>query len=115
MRKKKTAADATKTMRVWHRQPRGSPRKTQARGEPGSFSDRDLQRYRLRLRPLGRTAMRNRDLKGFRVGGRSRGHYATPADTLDTMVPRTGATRTTLGFGICPSFKGHSLSRRAKP
>jgi hypothetical protein len=20
-----------------------------------------------------------------------------------------------LGFGICPSFKGHSLSRRAKP
>jgi hypothetical protein len=28
-------------------------------------------------------------------------------------VPR--ATRTTLGFGIRPSFKDHSLSRRAKP
>ena len=26
-----------------------------------------------------------------------------------------GATRTTLGFEICPSFKGHFLSRRAKP
>jgi hypothetical protein len=29
--------------------------------------------------------------------------------------PVPGATRTTLGFGICPSSKGHSLSRRAKP
>jgi hypothetical protein len=29
------------------------------------------------------------------------------------LVP--GATRTSLGFGICPSFKGHFLSRRAKP
>jgi hypothetical protein len=28
-------------------------------------------------------------------------------------VPR--ATRTTRVFGICPSFKDHSLSRRAKP
>jgi hypothetical protein len=28
-------------------------------------------------------------------------------------VPRV--TRTTLRFGICPSFKGHSLSRRAQP
>ena len=28
-------------------------------------------------------------------------------------VPR--ATRTTLGFGVRPSFKDHSLSRRAKP
>jgi hypothetical protein len=37
---------------------------------------------------------------GFRVGGRSR-------------APR--ATLTTLGFGICPSFKGHFLSHRAKP
>ena len=25
------------------------------------------------------------------------------------------ATRTPLGSGVCPSFKGHSLSRRAKP
>jgi hypothetical protein len=32
------------------------------------------------------------------------------------MVPRVpGATRTTLGFVICPSFKDHSLSRRAEP
>ena len=29
--------------------------------------------------------------------------------------PVLGATRTTLGFGICSSFKGHFLSRRAKP
>ena len=29
--------------------------------------------------------------------------------------PVPGATRTTLGFGICPSFKDHSLSRRAQP
>jgi hypothetical protein len=28
--------------------------------------------------------------------------------------PVPGATRTTMGFGICPSFEGHSLSRRAK-
>jgi hypothetical protein len=27
--------------------------------------------------------------------------------------PVPGATRTTLGFGICPSFKDHFLSRRA--
>jgi hypothetical protein len=29
------------------------------------------------------------------------------------LVP--GATRTNVGFGICPLFKGHSLSRRAQP
>ena len=29
--------------------------------------------------------------------------------------PVPGATRTTLGFGICPSFKGHSLSPRSTP
>jgi hypothetical protein len=29
--------------------------------------------------------------------------------------PVPEATRTTLGFWICPSFKDHSLSRRAKP
>jgi hypothetical protein len=29
--------------------------------------------------------------------------------------PVPEAMRTTLGFGICPSFKGHFLSRRAKP
>jgi hypothetical protein len=29
--------------------------------------------------------------------------------------PVPGATRTPLGFGICPSFKYHSLSRRAIP
>jgi hypothetical protein len=29
-----------------------------------------------------------------------------PPISLDTMVPVPGATRTTMGFGICPSFKG---------
>jgi hypothetical protein len=29
--------------------------------------------------------------------------------------PWYGPTRTTLGFGICPSSKGHFLSRRAEP
>jgi hypothetical protein len=29
--------------------------------------------------------------------------------------PVPSSTRTTLGFGSCPSFKDHSLSRRAKP
>jgi hypothetical protein len=37
-----------------------------------------------------------------------------PPNPLDTRVPRTGATRTTTGFGIRPSFKGHFLSLRAK-
>jgi hypothetical protein len=53
----------------------------------------------------------------FRAGDDgSRGRYATPADSPSTRwypVPR--ATRTPLGFGLCASFKGHSLSRRAKP
>jgi hypothetical protein len=31
------------------------------------------------------------------------------------LYPVSGTTRTTLRFGICPSFKDHSLSRRAKP
>jgi hypothetical protein len=55
-------------------------------------------------------------LSGFRVGDRSRGRAATPADFPSTRWYRVpGATRTPLGFGICPSSKGHSLSRRAKP
>jgi hypothetical protein len=35
--------------------------------------------------------------------------------SLDTVAPVPRATRTTLGFGICPSSKDHSLSRRANP
>jgi hypothetical protein len=47
-------------------------------------------------------------------GGRSLTGAVTrrPPISLYTVVP--GATCTTLGFGGCPSFKGHSLSRRAK-
>ena len=45
-----------------------------------------------------------------------RGAGGCPPISLYTMVPRTGGyTRTTLGFEICPSFKGLSLSRRAEP
>jgi hypothetical protein len=53
---------------------------------------------------------------GFRVGHRSRGPLRDTRRFPSTrwlLVP--GATRTTLGFGICPSFKGQFLSRRAKP
>jgi hypothetical protein len=48
---------------------------------------------------------------------RSRGRFATPADfpLHDGTHPLPGATRTTLRFGMCPPFKGHSLSRLAKP
>ena len=38
-----------------------------------------------------------------------------PPISLDTMVPRTGGYTHAAGVGICPSFKGHCLSRRAKP
>jgi hypothetical protein len=49
------------------------------------------------------------------VGGRSRGRFATPADiSLYTMVPRTGGYTHDVGFGICPSFKEHSLSPRVQ-
>jgi hypothetical protein len=54
-------------------------------------------------------------LKGFRVGDRSRGPLRDAHRFPSTRwYPLPGATRTTLGFGICPSFKGHFLSRRAK-
>jgi hypothetical protein len=48
----------------------------------------------------------------FPVGDRSRDARRFPSTR---WYPVPGATRTTLGFGICPSFKGHFLSRRAKP
>jgi hypothetical protein len=48
-------------------------------------------------------------------GGRSRGCFATPADfPRHDGTPYRGATRTPSGFGVCPSPKGHSLSRRAQ-
>jgi hypothetical protein len=54
--------------------------------------------------------------KGFRVGDRSRAPLRDARRFPSTRwYPVPGATRTTLGFGICPSFKGHFLSRRAKP
>jgi hypothetical protein len=59
----------------------------------------------------------NRDLQGF--GGRALTGPFRDARRLSlyTMVPRTGATRSTLGlgFGVCSSFKDHSLSCRATP
>jgi hypothetical protein len=42
-------------------------------------------------------------------------HAAPAVSPRHDGTPYPGATRTTLGFGICPSFKDHSLSRRAKP
>jgi hypothetical protein len=64
------------------------------------------------------------DVKGFRVGDRSRGRFATPADCplhAGTpyrglhVVPLIAGYTCDVGFGICPSYKDHSLSRRANP
>ena len=48
---------------------------------------------------------------GISGGGRTRGRHATPADfALHDGTPYRdvpGAARTTLGFGICSSLKGH--------
>jgi hypothetical protein len=53
------------------------------------------------------------------ISGGEVAHRAVLRDTRrfpsTRWYPVPGATRTTLGFGICPSFKGHFLSRRAKP
>jgi hypothetical protein len=55
----------------------------------------------------------NRRGRGLVRGGGSRGRFATPARIPSTRwYPVPGATRTTLGFGMCPSFKDHSLPRR---
>jgi hypothetical protein len=52
----------------------------------------------------------------FRVGDRSRGRYATPLDfPLNDGTPYRGLRVRRWGLGFCPSFKDHSLSRRAKP
>jgi hypothetical protein len=54
------------------------------------------------------------DLKGFRVGDRSRGRYATPADfPLHYGTPYRGLHVRRWGLGFVHRFKGHSLSRRA--
>ena len=57
------------------------------------------------------TALNKFANRRFRVGDRSRGRFATPADFHQHDSSSYRAT----GFGICPSFKEHSLSRRAKP
>jgi hypothetical protein len=55
--------------------------------------------------------------KKLEKGDRSRAVTRRPPIFLYTMVARTGSYTTygVLRFGICPSFKDHSLSRRAKP
>jgi hypothetical protein len=58
----------------------------------------------------------NRNVRGFGCGRSLTGLFRDARRFSSTRwytIPR--ATRTTLGFGICPSFKEHSLSRRAKP
>jgi hypothetical protein len=76
---------------------------------------------RPRLRPAVRPysdAKRKLRIVTLVVSGRSltRPLHDAPPIPLYTTVPGVpGATRTTLGFGICPSFKGYFLSRRAKP
>jgi hypothetical protein len=53
-----------------------------------------------------------RDVSGGRsLAGPSRDARRFPSTR---WYPAPGATRTALGFGICPSFKGHSLSSRAR-
>jgi hypothetical protein len=57
----------------------------------------------------------NRDVRDFGWGIAHAAVSRRPPISLYTMVPRTGATRTTLGLGLCASFKGHPLPRRAEP
>jgi hypothetical protein len=72
-----------------------------------------LKRANVRV-PYSDETVKNR--KGFRVGDRSRGRYATPADfPLHGCSPYRGLRVCRWGLGFCPSIKGHFLSRRAKP
>jgi hypothetical protein len=48
-------------------------------------------------------------------GGRSLTGAVSRRPPISLVMMVLGVTRTPLGFGICPSFKGHSLSRRPKP
>jgi hypothetical protein len=76
----------------------------------------NLCRLCLPLLVRGPTAMNKWRIVTVGVFGWEIAHEAVsrrPPISLYTMVP--WATRTTLGFGICPSFKDHSLSPRAKP
>jgi hypothetical protein len=68
---------------------------------------------RTRVPPCDGKVANCRDFRGFGWGIAHGAVSRRPPISLYTTVP--GATRTTLGFGICPSFKGHFLSRRAKP
>jgi hypothetical protein len=55
-------------------------------------------------------------ISGFRVGDRSRGRYATPADSpLHDGTPYRGLRVRRWGLGFVHRLKGHFLSRRAKP
>jgi hypothetical protein len=56
--------------------------------------------------------VRHRALHDERVANRDVREVTHGAVTPSTLIvaPRTSATRATLGFGICPSFKEHSLS-----
>jgi hypothetical protein len=67
---------------------------------------------------VSRTAMRKLRIVACGIsGGRSLTRPLRDARRFPSTqwYPVPGATRTTLGFGICPSFKDRSLSRRAKP
>ena len=69
--------------------------------------------------PLGRhTAMKKLRIGLLGIsGGRSLTRPFRDAHRFPSTrwYPVPEAARTTLGFGICPSFKGHCLSPRGKP
>ena len=62
------------------------------------------------------TKVANRDGRGFRVGDELFAAVSRrPPIPSTRLQPVPKATRTTRQFGIRPSFKDHSLSRRAQP
>jgi hypothetical protein len=89
--------------RAWRaRRTSRCPRRTPA---PGSRRTAAQRRNRLRIVTVGVSGVGDELTRPFRDARRF-------PSTRGYPVP--GATRATSGFEICPSFKGHSLSPRAK-
>jgi hypothetical protein len=72
-------------------------------GQHSTHHQAHLQRY---------ATVANRDVRDFGWENSLTGPFRDALRFRSTRwYPVPGATRTTLGFGICPSFKGHSFCR----
>jgi hypothetical protein len=118
------------------------PLQNEGRGSHGRHGPRVVRRHRAELQQALHGARRHHHAATLRLPRRARVARAGDAATNKLRIvtlgisggrsltgpfrdarrfPSTrwylvpGATCTTLGLGICPSFKDHSLSRRAKP